>query len=187
MNTRSLQDKLRSGHTTSLPRLHRGHTQLTPHTHLTQATHSSQPMHSTPLDTQSGQSSLLDIQERNSSQDIQETFSDTDYMQVEMRSGYPQEYFSRIGSILQTTKGKRSIQVKDYFSDLQLFQESAKYFYSTSPLLLTRNCPASQNCYLRCGLVLTAPTRPEMLPLCVFSGVDMKPHHGTHQVGHSEH
>ncbi|TWW78252.1 hypothetical protein D4764_11G0003730 [Takifugu flavidus] len=47
---------------------------------------------------------------------------------VEMHSGYS---LSKIRSFLRTTKGMRSVQVEGYFPDLQLFQESTKYFMKT--------------------------------------------------------
>ncbi|TWW71510.1 hypothetical protein D4764_16G0000070 [Takifugu flavidus] len=69
-----------------------------------------------------------DSKESNSSWDTQETLTDNDDIQVEMHSGYS---LSKIRSFLRTTKGMRSVQVEDYFPDLQLFQESTKYFMKT--------------------------------------------------------
>ncbi|TWW53053.1 hypothetical protein D4764_0014910 [Takifugu flavidus] len=85
-------------------------------------------IHSIPVDTQSTKSSLLDIQERDSSRDMQGFSVDNDDIKVEMHSGYS---LSKFRSFLRTTKGMRSVQVEDYFPDLQLFQESTKYFMKT--------------------------------------------------------
>ncbi|TWW77349.1 hypothetical protein D4764_12G0007390 [Takifugu flavidus] len=79
-------------------------------------------MHNTPMDTQS---SLLDTQERDSSRDIQEASGYNDDMQVEVYHVYS---LAKIRSFLRTTKGMRSVQVEDYFPDLQLFQESIKLY-----------------------------------------------------------
>lgn len=123
------------------------YTHISQNSHSSQDTHSSRDMHSTLMDTQSGQSSLLDIQDRNSSRDIQETFSDADNMQVETHSGYS---LSRIRSFLRTMKRMRSVQLEDYFPNLRRFQESAKHFMKSGsfglPSILIR--------------ILRAPTRP---------------------------
>lgn len=168
--------------------MHKGQTQLispdtysSPHTHISQDTHNPRDMQNTLMDTQSGQRSLLDIQDRNSSWDMQETFSDADNMQVETHSGYS---LSRIRSFLRTTKGMRFLQLEDYFPNLQLFQKSAKHYevWELQPVLFT-----DQELYLK-KLLLNMrshldSTRPHTS--VHVHGVDMQPLHGGHQVGHS--
>ncbi|TWW81739.1 Transposon TX1 uncharacterized 82 kDa protein ORF 1 [Takifugu flavidus] len=85
-------------------------------THSPQDTHSLQDMHGTPMDTQSTQSSLVGIQEAS---------AHGDDAKVEVRPGYCLE---RIKFFLRTTKGQRSVQLEDHFSDLQLFHDRVKMF-----------------------------------------------------------
>ncbi|TWW67092.1 hypothetical protein D4764_02G0001330 [Takifugu flavidus] len=73
-------------------------------------------MHSTPMDTHSTQSSLVGTQEAS---------VHGDDVKVEVRPGYCLE---RIKFFLRTTKGQRSVQLEDHFSDLQLFHDHVKMF-----------------------------------------------------------
>lgn len=100
-----------------------------PHTHSPQdarnlqSTHSPRDMHNTPMDTQSTQLYLVGMQGRDSSRDIQEASA---YGNIQVPcSSYPLE---RIKSFLRITKGQRAVQVEKHFPDLQLFQDTIKYF-----------------------------------------------------------